>query len=246
MGFFSQLARVEMSLCHVLYISYLVTASRLRHLVPEMLPLAVVGKNEVFVSIVVLQSFGVHLSYLPFPRFTYNQINLRTYVIDPHSRRQAVFFLKSGVTSPAVSRLTRSIGIPWQRIGLSLATDIDNQAHYRSYRVSGGWGERFSLSATESPSLPESVSPFADMESAVDYLVRPLIGFFGQKGGVGRFKIWHAEVKPRAASVEDLRFPLFDSLRIVDQGRIQKPDSVLLVPEARFYIYMPPSRLKQA
>jgi hypothetical protein len=70
-----KLTRVEMSLHHVLYVSYLVPESRVRGLVPESLTLAVVERDSVFVSVVILRSAGVRLSSLPFLKFNYNQVN---------------------------------------------------------------------------------------------------------------------------------------------------------------------------
>lgn len=48
-SFIRKITRVEMSLHHVLYISYLVPA-QVRQLVPEALPLAVADRDNVFVS----------------------------------------------------------------------------------------------------------------------------------------------------------------------------------------------------
>ncbi|MFC1983237.1 DUF2071 domain-containing protein [Chloroflexota bacterium] len=233
-----------MSLHHVLYVSYLVPESRVRGLVPEVLPLAVVDRDNVFVSIVILQSSGVRLSSLPFPKFTYNQVNIRTYVLDPHSGQQAVFFLRSGVTSPVISLLTRSIGIPWQHISAELETSNDNKGNYQSYRAGGIWGQSFSITAAGTSEHPIKIAPFEDANEAISYLVRPLMGFFGQKGKARGFRIWHPEVQPHGGLLKHIDFPLLQSLNLLDESAISKPDSILFVPNAYFYIYMPPERVK--
>jgi hypothetical protein len=243
-GLISKLARVEMSLHHVLYISYLVPESRVRQFVPGELPLAVVGRNKVFLSVVILQSSEVRLSLMPFPRFRYNQVNIRTYVLDPYSRQQAVFFIRSGVTSSVISLLTRSVGIPWQHISTELETSVDNKGEYLSYKVDGVWDQTFSLIIEGLPELPFKISPFNDTEEAINYLVRPLIGFFGQKGEVKGFRIWHPEVKPQGGLLKQIDIPMLNSLNLLDETAVSRPDSILLVPNAYFYIYMPPERLK--
>jgi hypothetical protein len=240
----TKLMRVEMLLRHVLYVSYLVPASRLRPIVPDMLPLAVVEGNSGFVSVVVLRSTRVGLSSLPFPRFDYSQINVRTYVTDPHSGNQAVHFLKSGVTSTVISLLTRTIGVPWEHMECAVNVRVDEQLHYDAYEAFGQWGGDFFIKAEEAMMPPTSMLPFKDTESAIDYLVRPLTGFFAHKGRVGRFRIWHPDVKPRAGIIKDFHFPLLNSMNVIDQTVTHGPDSVLLVPEARFHIYMPPSLVK--
>ena len=239
-----KITRIEMSLHHVLYISYLAPESRVRKLVPEELPLAVVDPDHVFVSVVILQSAGVRLSSLPFPKFTYNQVNIRTYVLDPNSGQQAVFFLRSGVTSPVVSLLTRSIGIPWQRISAELEISTTKGGNYQSYRADGVWDQPFSVIAEGKPDYPIRIAPFGDANEAISYLVRPLMGFFGQKGKARGFKIWHPEVKPYGGLLKQIHFPLLKSLNLLDESDISKPDSILLVPNAYFYIYMPPERVK--
>ena len=238
-----KITRVEMSLHHVLYISYLVPESRVRKLVPEELPLAVVDPDHVFVSVIILQSAGVRLSSLPFPKFTYNQVNIRTYVLDPKSKQQAVFFLQSGVTSLVISLLTRSIGIPWQHISVELEIGTDRRGNYQSYRAGGIWGQPFSVVAEGTPEHPITIAPFGDVDKAISYLVRPLMGFFGQTGKTRGFRIWHPEVQPHGGLIKQIQFPLLKSLNLLDEPAISKPDSILLVPDAYFYIYMPPERI---
>ena len=239
-----KIARVEMSLHHVLYISYLLPKSRVRKLVPEELPLAVVDSDYVFVSVVILQSSGVRLSSLPFPKFTYNQVNIRTYILDPNSGQQAVFFLRSGVTSPVISLLTRSIGIPWQHISTELEISTDERGNCQSYRADGIWGQPFSVIAKCTPEQPITIATFEDANEAISYLVRPLMGFFGQKGKLRGFRIWHPEVQPHGGLIKQIQFPLLKSLNLLDESDISKPDSILLVPNAYFHIYMPPERVK--
>jgi hypothetical protein len=243
-SFAGKIMRVEMSLHHVLYISYLLPESKVRYLVPEPIPLSVVDRDKVFVSVVILQSSGVRLSTLPFPKFTYQQVNIRTYVIDPHSGQQAVFFLRSGVTSSVISLLTRSVSIPWEHIGVRLEINTDRRGIYRYYKADGTWGLPFSLIAEEELEVPLIISYLEDINMAINYLVRPLIGFFSQKGKATRFRIWHPEVKPRSGIVKHIDFPLLKSLNLLDDTEISKPDNVLILPNAYFYIYVPPGRIR--
>ena len=69
-SFMRKIMRVEMALNHVFYISYLVPESRVRGIVPEVLPLSVVDRDNIFVSVVILQSARVRLSSLPWLRPT--------------------------------------------------------------------------------------------------------------------------------------------------------------------------------
>jgi hypothetical protein len=233
-----------MVLQNVFYISYLISASRVVPLVPEELPLAIIGQNKVFISVVALRSAGVRASLLPFPSFNYNQINVRTYVKDPQTGKQAVYFLKSGVTSGVVSLLTRIIGIPWQHIDFDMQVATNEPTYYTNCEVSGYWDGEFSLQARGTQTPPRHIPPFEETKSAIDYLVRPLIGCFGRKGRVRRFSIWHPEVTPFEGRLESFHFPVLNSLNLIDEKEMMDPHSVLFVPRARFDIYLPATRVK--
>ena len=104
-------------------------------------------------------------------------------------------------------------------------------------------GKPFSIIAEGLPELPSNISPFEDADKAISYLIRPLMGFFGQNGKARGFRIWHPEVKPHCGLLKQIHFPLLNSLNLLDETAIIKPDSILLVPDAYFYIYMPPERV---
>ena len=98
--------------------------------------------------------------------------------------------------------------------------------------------------AEGTPEHPVTIAPFEDANKAISYLVRPLIGFFGQKGNTRCFRIWHPEVQPHGGLIKKIHFPLLKSFNLLDESAMSKPDSILLVPNAYFYIYMPPKRVR--
>jgi len=229
-----------MNLHDVLYVSYMVPPERMRALVPDILSLATVGDDRAFVSIVVLQSMQVRMNLMPFLHFNYQQLNIRTYVKDPVSGKHAVYFIRSGVTSRFISFVTRMSSIPWQLIDLEIEVNMKNEIE--SYVASGNWDRSFSLKA-ESLSHESTKTPFFEnMESAVDFLIRPLIGLVGDNRRLGRFTIKHPEVEPQSYTLTELEFPLFTNLGVVDE--LSKPHSVFFLPMADFSIYLPPRRIK--
>ncbi|MFC1914526.1 DUF2071 domain-containing protein [Chloroflexota bacterium] len=236
---FTRLLHVEMTLRNVLYISYAVPAGKLRSLVPDILPLSTIGDDIAFISIVVLQSTQVRLGLMPL-RFDYHQLNIRTYVVDPVSGKHAVYFLRSGVTSRFISLVTRMSGIPWQLVDLE--TEVNPQNGTDSYVASGNWEGRFILKAQIYSDDPKETPFFENRDTAVDFLIRPLIGFVGDNRRLGRFTIQHPEVEPQSYTLMGLDFPLFTSLGAVDES--SNPHSVFFLPKADFSIYLPPTRIK--
>jgi hypothetical protein len=235
-----RLLRVQMTLRDVLYISYAIPAGRLRPIVPDILPLATIGDDIAFISVVVLRSTRVRLSSLPFLRFNYDQLNIRTYVKDPSTSKHAIYFLRSGVTSRFISLVTRVSGIPWQFIGLKI--DVDGLSRTNSYLASGNWEGRFSLKAQPFSDGFEKAAFFSNREESVDFLIRPLIGFIGDTGRLGRFTIQHPEVEPQSWNLTELDLPLFTNLGVVDE--LSNPHSVFYLPTADFSIYLPPRTIK--
>jgi uncharacterized protein YqjF (DUF2071 family) len=242
MNVLSGLMSVRMILRHVVYVSYCVPASRMRLLVPRALSLSEVEPERSFVSVVAMRCRDVRLAGLPRPRFDYRQLNLRTYVTDPVSGGNAVYFLRSGVTSRAISRLTSLIGLPWERIQFELnAGGAGGRGLH--FEASGRWTGEISISARESQVKTGDMSPFDSVESAVDHLTGPLVGFIGSEGHARRFEIRHRPLEVLSGTLGQLRFPLLDSTGLVEASEMQKPQNVLLVPEAEFTVCLPARRV---
>jgi uncharacterized protein YqjF (DUF2071 family) len=90
---------VEMDIYDVLYLSYVIPEERPRPAVPDSMRIAAPSPGKAVISVVIFRSKNVTASIFPFIHFAYDQANLRTYVIDPITGRNAVFFLKSAITS---------------------------------------------------------------------------------------------------------------------------------------------------
>jgi hypothetical protein len=235
-----RVTRIEMLLRDVLYISYCLPVSVLRPLVPACLPLRLVGEDKGFLSIVIINCQNVHLGAMPFPRFNYNQLNLRTYVLNPESGRPAVYFLKSGVTSPVISALTRGIGIPWQRIKFETQSSVDSGNHLLEIKAVGTWQKDFKIIAGRDFVPLPNISPFDNITSAVDFLIRPLEGYFYNGTRLGHIMIQHPEITPQFGALKMLDFPLLNEAVNTRDIVPEKPQSVFFVDKAHFFIYMPP------
>ncbi|HAX17592.1 MAG TPA: hypothetical protein DCY00_03225 [Actinobacteria bacterium] len=112
--------RVQMDIVDVLYLSCLIPERRLHPAVPEHIQFALKHEDKTIISLVIFHSKNVSSSFFPFLRFSYNQANIRTYVVDPVNGKPAVFFLKSSITSPFISFVTKLFKIPWQSVSMNL------------------------------------------------------------------------------------------------------------------------------
>jgi len=180
---------------------------------------------------------------MPWPRFAYNQLNVRTYVVDPATGAHAVYFIRSGVTSRVTSALTGLIGLPWEHIDLRLESASGHDSDQADVTAVGRWGGDVRIMAHVSTSMPASVHPFDSVESAIDHLTGPLIGFIGPENAVKRFEIRHKALEVHQAGLQEMRFDLLPTIDLVDSRRMQQPDNLLHVPEAEFTVCLPARRM---
>lgn len=234
--------RVEMVLHNVLYVSYLVPASRVRPHVPNLLHLSTVGDDQVYISVVAFRSTNVHLDFLGFPKFNYNQINIRTYVKDPQTKKQGVYFLSSGITSWFSAFLTSLMGVHWEYAKFELHIKDTDRIEQRLWQTKGCWHGDLCIEASTTVTSLKELPPFKNADEAIAYLTGPLVGFYSSNSNIKRLKIRHPVIEPYLATVETIHLPLLTSLGLLNGD--EKPN-VMYVPESPFSIFLPPRLMSQ-
>ncbi len=234
---------VEMDIHNLLYISYIVPVERLRHMVANNIRLIAPSPGKAVISLVMFQSRNVKASFLPFIRFSYYQANIRTYIIDPLTEKNAVYFLKSGITSRFVSFVTNLLRIPWQSISASLNTAYNKEDESSRFTVKGHWKDDFTIDLQATQNATVNPEPFNTTQEAVHFLTGPTVGLYKTSGGFIRFDVKHSDIKPSTGTISAMRFPLLLRSGFVLDGELLKPQSILIAPDGHFTIYMPPTRL---
>jgi len=229
--------QVEMLLHNVLYVSYLVPVSRVRPLVPGLLPLSTVGDDQVFISVVAFKSANVRSHFFGFPRFNYNQINIRTYVKDPQTEKQGVYFLFSGITSRFSAFLTSLMGLRWEYAKFVLHISDTNSIEERLWQTKGRWHGDLCIEASTTATSLKELPPFKNAKEAIAYLTGPLVGFYSSNSSIKHLKIWHPTIEPYLATVNTIHLPPLDGLGLLKGD--EKPN-VMYVPESPFSIFLPP------
>ena len=227
-----------------MYVSYLVPESRVRALIPANLDPATVSDKDVFVSVVTLRNTHVRLSGLPFINFSYNQINLRTYVVDPGTKKIGVFFLCSGITSKFIAFFTNLLKIPWKNIKFDIQASKDDNDNYVKYTVMGIWGEEICIEAQEETQEAKSIHHFENKEKVIEYITGGTIGFFTVPGELLRFEVRHSVIEPRFGKVSHINLPIFTSSGILTEEEILTPHNVLLAHSGKFRVFLPPEHTK--
>jgi hypothetical protein len=240
MAFLKKLLSVEMLLRDMLYISYLVPASRLSRFLPPALKPAIVDGENVFVSLVIFRGKTSGAATIPTPRIPFDQVNIRTYVIDPVTGKPSVYFVHCGISGALITFLYGVLsGMPVEHTPFSIEAAINEDGGYARYEVSGTWNGEFTVEAKEiSPTLT-ALSPFPNVQEAIDYLIDPLVGFYSDGKVLRRLEVYHGPLIPRVCRPVKILFPYLSQLGIVPEDEVSLPHNMLLVPFTPFLIYLP-------
>jgi hypothetical protein len=122
---------------------------------------------------------------------------------------------------------------------------VDVHNHLLEYMSAGFWQSNFKIIAGRDFVQPKNTSPFDNLTSAVDFLIRPLEGFFFNGRRLAHIVIQHPEITPQFLTLKLLDFPLLNEAINIRDMALEKPHSVFFVDKAQFFIYMPPGYMKK-
>ncbi len=245
MDLITRVMSVGMVLRDILYVSYVVPACRIRLLVPAALPLATVQGDRVFISIVILKCRNVRPLAFPWFPTSYNQLNIRTYVRDPLTGENGVYFFKSAITSRFMLFVPRLLGLPWEHAKLTIDAEGAGLGETGRYRVSGYLHGEIFLDGYEISRPLERVEPLSTARELMVRLTTPSAAFFTRNTTIKRFWASHEYVEPSVVQIREFRFPYLASSGLVNQSEVNAPHTALLVREAPFVVYLPPRKLRK-
>ena len=240
MAFTRRLLSVEMLLRDMLYVSYLIPPARINRFLPPDLKPALVDGTNVFVSLVIFRGKTSGAATIPTPRIPFDQVNIRTYVIDPVTGKPSVYFVHCGISGGLITFLYRALsGMPVQHTPFLIEPKKTQDGFYSRYLVSGTWNGTFTIEAEEMTPALTSLPPFPNVQEAIDYLIDPLVGFYSDGSVLRRLEVYHAPLVPRLCKPSRIIFPYLSQLGIVPEEEVSQPHSVLLIPFTPFFIYLP-------
>jgi hypothetical protein len=240
MAFLKRLLSVEMLLRDMLYVSYLIPVSRLTPILPPTLKPAVVDSENSFITLVIFRGKTSSAATIPTPRIPFDQVNIRTYVIDPVTGRPSVYFIHCGISGSLITFLYRLLsGMPVEHTPFSIDPKRGADGSYSLYKASGTWHGTFAIEAEEISPVLTSLSPFPNVQVAIDYLIDPLVGFYSDGNVLRRLRVYHDPLVPRVCRPLKIIFPHLSQLSLLSKDDISMPHNVLLVPFTPFLIYLP-------
>lgn len=233
-----------MQLEDMLYVNYLVPGGRIAALLPGELKPAVVDEGKVFLSLVIFRGNTRKAFRIPAPPVPFDQVNIRTYVVDPRSGKTAVYFIKCGIRGRFITFMYKALsGMPVEHCPFRITAEACKGRDYGSYRVEGRWHGPLSIAAAESSPALTSLDPFGSVEEALQYLLDPLAGFYQAWGSLRRLEIFHEPLKPIVCRATHVSFPYLESLGLLSAGEVGQPHNLLMVPHTPFEIFLPPGKM---
>ncbi len=224
----------------MLYVSYLIPVERLKNFIPASLRPAEADVGMVFLSLVIFRGRTSGAATIPTPGIPFDQVNIRTYVIDPATGKPAVYFVHCGISGSLITFLYRILsGMPVEHTPFAIRTRKDMDGRYGTYEASGIWHGKFSIKAGQAAEKVTALDPFSSREEAMSYLIDPLAGFYSDSAIVRRLEVFHTPLEPKPCSPLEVRFPYLSSLGLVKEEEIARPHNILLVPYTPFLIYLP-------
>ena len=239
---------VETTLDHFAIVTYRVDPAALaRHLHPRFEPTCIdedgTGRSAL-VSVVTFLDRDFRFVAAPWFTRRFGQTNYRAYITDRESGDQAAWFFGTCLDSVSVAIPRYLWRLPWHRARLTFDCAFDPQAgRYARFRVetASGWSPGH-LVLDDSGHPPETLAGFASLDAGLVVLTHPLRGYFYRTdGALGSYAIWHDRAAPSVGHLREARYPLLQSLGLVETGDLRPVHSVLLQPAIDFTIYLPPS-----
>lgn len=241
---------VETTLQHFAIVTYWVDPAALRkHLHPRFEPacLTVAGRApRSLVSVVTFLDRDFRFVACPWPTWSFGQTNYRAYVHDTETGEHAVWFFGTCLDSISVWVARYLWKLPWHRARMTFDCRYDaDAARYSRFVVTtrSDWSPG-NLAITDSGKAPTEIPGVTNFEAGLVLLTHPLRGYFFRRDReLGSYAIWHSRTSLTTGQLQTARYPLLQTMDLVEAGSLDHVHSVLLQPAIDFTIYLPPFKV---
>lgn len=237
---------IATTLRHFALVTYAVEPARLEAFVAAPFPLLTIPTDagpRALVSVVLFENTAFRLAAWPSPRLRMAQINYRTYVMDPHTKGHAVWFLGTLLASWAFAVPRWLWKMPWRRGPIVMDCRWNaGTGRYERYEVESHstWAPCRVKVAEEADTTLE-LPGFPDVETGLLQLTHALVGYYRRPDGrIGVNRVWHEKIDARPARLVEGDFGLLERMGLVNRREQAAPHSVLIAPEVDFLSEIPP------
>lgn len=186
------------------------------------------------ISAVSFANRSFHFRAAPFVRMSCGQVDHRAYVV--HRGERGVWSITSSMDHPLVAVARVGFSMPW---------------HREEIRITAQWSDdrcaRMSIAVAGADGAATTVLEGADDGEVPDVLRTPMVTdpavawFARQRGGVGRYSVWHRPLDLHPMRVVAARSRPFEAAGVLDTTAA--PLGALVAQRSSFDIHTPPRRV---
>ena len=241
---------VETSLKHFAIVTYYVDSPSIQaHLHPRFEPVCLLddnGSRQALISVVTFFDRDFRFVTCPWLKWSFGQTNYRSYVLDTETGEQVVWFFGTCLDSVAFVVPRYCWKLPWHRAQMTFDCLYDGkELRYTKFQVTthSDWAPG-RLKIRDSGRPLEHLPGFSSLEAGSVFLTHPLKGYYFRRDqSLGSYTIWHDRSNTTVGKVEEARYPLLQSLDLVQEGDLKQVHSTLIQPSIDFTIYLPPRKV---
>ena len=217
-------------------------------LVAEVLPAEVVpdrftfddGTEGALVSAVPFLDRDFHFRFFPLVKVGCGQVNYRAYVTFRGER--GVWFFGTSLDSVFVALPRFVWQMPWHRDRIRIDHSWSGDRCLSWSFAASGWGAGQCRIETSGEPLAR-LDGFTDLDETLEVLTHPMVGWYQrQRGGLGRYSVWHPVLALEAGTAPEARFAVFERLGLVEPA--QAPHSAVVARSVHFDVHTPPTRVR--
>ncbi len=217
-------------------VSYAVPPERVRDYIPAGLDLDTRrdsrGDEKAFISAVIFKNDHIRLLPLPWPTFTFLQVNYRIYV--RHKNTPGVWFFYLAQDSKMAGFNRRIFGTPTFYAHMRQDCDLDVQrGTSRYYRFdSDAPDHTLHLDVEPASDLTDFDGLFSSAEEMEVFLGSRPEGYFNnlRKPEITGISVWHNVIRPHFGTARRAEFSVLSDRGLVTGEEQRRPYSVMLTP----------------
>lgn len=222
--------------------TFTVPVDALARLLPRELSPEVVrcddGREVALVSAVTFRNVQLHVGFAPFIRLVACQTNFRAYVRRGDARAVHFFGTTFGSRFVVLPRYVWQLPWAYGRHETTFDFGMDGLCRKYVFRATSAHGEEH-VEATGTGVKLGRLDGFTDEAATRAVLTHPLVGFVRRRSGsYATYGVDHPLLDLEVARANIARFELFTRLGLVEENAA--PHSVLVMPETRFIVRLPP------
>lgn len=238
---------VHTQLQHFAIITYQLPISRLKGIVPSPFKIWTFVEDGIEYGLISAVTFKIkNFSFYKIsknPKFNFFQTDFRTYIFDERSQNHAIWFLGTTLGSYAYIIPRRIWKMPCQFGTFDFQHQIKDcqyLKYHMTFQSKQGEGHVEIKSSNHEMKI---LKGFTSIDQQTYILTHPITGYYSMsEKTIGSYEIWHPKMQITEGISFNLYFEFFEKLKLLSKTEMNHPHSILMSPEIKFRVLLPPNK----